>query len=174
MGWTAGSRWCVRLEAAFVLALGCAAPVADTDPPERCDGDPSVEIGTGITAFEPLEELAELEIVFGQQGGYHLPGAVRTCNLADGMHEIHFVAVDEESGLVVTDVRYARLTRPDGRCCAYVADIVGYLYVPGETYLDPSEFLDGNVVALTMTITDPEGHVATGSLRIVARDPHVR
>ncbi len=93
-------RVLVLLYAASLIALsvGCD-PVPDDDDgtsiedcPEEllfqatvCDeiycGEPIVRVGTGITAFEPVEEGQEVPIWYGSQGGYHLDITVEMMNM---------------------------------------------------------------------------------------------
>ncbi|MEZ4322027.1 MAG: hypothetical protein R3F61_31435 [Myxococcota bacterium] len=43
--------------------------------------DPSLDIGYGWNAFTPAEDGQEVELVYGQQGGFHIELAVATTEL---------------------------------------------------------------------------------------------
>lgn len=58
----------------FVLAAPDPGPPT---APGVVTGEPWVELGTGVTAFESLEEEARLELVAGFQGGWHVDVAIR-------------------------------------------------------------------------------------------------
>ena len=80
------------------LSVGCE-PVPDDDDvtsiedcpedqlyyAEACDqtycGEPKVHVGTGVTAFEAVEENEQVPIWYGSQGGYHLDITVEMLNL---------------------------------------------------------------------------------------------
>jgi len=46
-------------------------------PSEAVWGDPWLELGTGVTGFEPLDDGDDIELVAGPQGGWHLDAALR-------------------------------------------------------------------------------------------------
>lgn len=57
-----------------LLFLGCGDP-APADAGPRADGassDVRVELGSGTSAFETIPEAAELELISGPQGGWHV------------------------------------------------------------------------------------------------------
>ncbi|MCB9625376.1 MAG: hypothetical protein H6723_18830 [Sandaracinus sp.] len=45
-------------------------------------GTDPLAIGTGITDYEPIDDGAELSIVMGAQGGYHVDLTFRACGIA--------------------------------------------------------------------------------------------
>lgn len=160
VAWLVGFSWLVP------GGPGCDGGSVDTGN-AGCPPGVSAEIGTGTEGFEPIPEGGTLEIVRGPQGGYHLLGAFRGCGLTEGSLILRFEAVETESGDVVTDVTYTRQSRPDGSCCLYVADLYGYLSLPGTGYYgDPAQALDGKRLAITMTVSDPEG-VEVSATRVV-------
>ncbi len=55
---------------------GTAGPSPPIDVPDTPD-TLSVEVGTGVAAFEPLVDGGEVELVFGPQGGFHVWTGVR-------------------------------------------------------------------------------------------------
>ena len=48
-----------------------------TGSSEAVWGDPWLELGTGVTEFEPLDDGDDIELVAGAQGGWHLDAALR-------------------------------------------------------------------------------------------------
>lgn len=84
--------------AALLFASGC--------PPETCrPGDtPTLTLGTGIDAFEPMSDPAELPLIYGPQGGVHLDLALRATYL--DLSELWDVQLRGTlDGQVVADVR---------------------------------------------------------------------
>ncbi|MBA2319815.1 MAG: hypothetical protein H0V89_01560 [Deltaproteobacteria bacterium] len=146
-----------------LLLAGCPAK------PDIPCGD-VVAVGTGVAAFEALDD--ELRMVLGNQGGYHLPLAARVCTL-DEPGLIHILAEIEGTGEIVTDTSGERLWLDDGDCCAVVLDLIGFLESPGTdtgyTRFDPAD-LAGQVVRITLTITDGGGetHVDTARVTVLA------
>lgn len=58
---------------AVLLIPGCTPGDDDVVDTSACeDGDPSLLVGTGFSAFEPTEPGATLSLIHGPQGGYHL------------------------------------------------------------------------------------------------------
>ena len=48
--------------------------------------EPSLTLGTGLTAFQPLEDGDEVALIYGPQGGWHVDVALRTTGIdADGL-----------------------------------------------------------------------------------------
>jgi hypothetical protein len=57
----------------FLLCAGCSHGNAEEDAGPIDAGMPRVELGTGSTGFVPIPETgAELELVAGPQGGFHV------------------------------------------------------------------------------------------------------
>ena len=91
---------------AFVLCIGCGTsnPGTDAGPPPFDAGTaaPSVELGTGVSAFEAIPETgAELELVRGPQGGHHVFLTARFRGLNPEGMTLTFTAVDTATGSVV-------------------------------------------------------------------------
>ena len=74
---------------------------ASTDPPRT---DPWMEIGTGVTEFEPLTEGQEIPIVQGPQGGYHVWGGLQGFNFEPDNAEISYLLIID--GETVADALY--------------------------------------------------------------------
>jgi hypothetical protein len=56
-----------------------APPPADggTDAGTSATAPPPLEVGTGLSGFEPVSDGQSLEVIFGPQGGYHVWAAIR-------------------------------------------------------------------------------------------------
>lgn len=73
------------------LSLACAITSCGAQPEQSdaaidADETPSLEIGTGLEAYEPLpDEAPTLEIVHGPQGGYHIYLSMRVVGLEPEM-----------------------------------------------------------------------------------------
>ncbi|MSP59975.1 MAG: hypothetical protein EXR72_06475 [Myxococcales bacterium] len=57
---------------ALIGLLAACGPAPHTYP-----GPPEVTLGTGVTTFVPVGEGADVPIIMGIQGGYHIWGSVR-------------------------------------------------------------------------------------------------
>lgn len=155
----------------LLLLLACAPTPApdDSAPPAALE----VQIGTGATAWEPLEALDPLTMVHGPQGGWHLLGSVWVHNW-DGEAEVHFTVTTEE-GVRVADNLYRVFLYLDGQGGGQFPGMYAYLSVAelaqGEADTPP-ELLAGQPLTLHMDVGAPGG--ASGSHTLVvtaALDP---
>lgn len=70
---------------AAILIAAAARSMACSGASEGPDaGPPSIELGTGTRAFEPLVDGEDIFVVQGPQGGYHLVGSMRASNVDGG------------------------------------------------------------------------------------------
>jgi hypothetical protein len=62
-----------------LLAVALLAASGGCGPriPSSYPGPPEVVLGTGVTSFVPVADGAEVPLVYGIQGGYHIWGSVR-------------------------------------------------------------------------------------------------
>lgn len=135
-----------------------------------------VEVGTGERSFEPLAEGAEVVMVHGPQGGWHMLGSARLTGLGEVVR-IHYTITDLDSGVVVSDNNYrvALLMEDDG-VRGYYPGMYGYLDVAalesGE--LDtPPELLAGHRVRMRMevegeAVDGEEPATASGEIEVTA------
>lgn len=81
-------------------------------------GLPTVEVGSGATEFEPLEDGDEVDIWFGSQGGYHIDFAAEMTALCPivYLHATLWLDPGDGSDLVevVDDERHVEAIRTDG------------------------------------------------------------
>ena len=109
--------------------LGCGDPSGTDAGVDAASRAPRVEMGTGTSTFEPIPETgAELELVRGPQGGYHVFVAARLYDLEPEGLRLFLSAVDTSTaGSVGTDAEF-RLVRsrvqPEGDHFVRVGDFL--------------------------------------------------
>jgi len=181
----------MRLSAAHLTAFlaACAArtPVDPDDsgttlpPPPTgeidtgCTSTPAtVEVGTGAKAFEPLADGADVTMVHGPQGGWHVLARARVANTLDVVaiaSPIDALAYDSE----VSWNRYVVKLQPEAACTGAYAGMYGYLDVQRIAAGDldtPPELLAGTDLLLTLVVEDTDGRTATDTRTVVAQlDP---
>ncbi|MBX2800796.1 MAG: hypothetical protein KTR31_24150 [Myxococcales bacterium] len=126
-------------------------PTGDTGTPApTCSA--SVQLGTGIDAFEPLSAGDPLVMVFGPQGGYHLPLAVRACDLGKVARTV-VVATPVGGTERVVDVTLDHLWWPESECCGVLLDLHGFLFLDSDPDWSPP-VLDGTRVHVAIEVDD--------------------
>lgn len=130
--------------------------------PTGCFADaPSIEVGTGADAFEPLDPGAPVVMVHGPQGGWHLLGSVRTHNMEDVVR-IQFVVTVASSGEEVANnsLYVQTLPDPDDPCVGVYPGMYAYLVVDhladGEADTPP-ELLAYETLVFTAVVSDASG-----------------
>jgi hypothetical protein len=63
--------------AALLLAAAATLPACGPHVPASYPGPPDVTLGTGYDQFVPVDDGADVPIIMGLQGGYHIWGSVR-------------------------------------------------------------------------------------------------
>ena len=151
------------------LILGTACSGMGEDPPL---GDISVELGTGSSSFEPLQDGDDIYITQGPQGGYHFFGSARIKGLIPGTHDD---LADPDNP--TTEFRIFRGNqRVDGNIANYVQ---GYEPVPGSDLsemhsriviidIEHDSELDGDEVRFEVTVTDADGVSASDERTLTA------
>jgi hypothetical protein len=139
------------------IALDAAGP----------DAGPVLELGTGLEGFEPLGTPAEVELVHGPQGGYHLTMAMRAWQLVPVALRWQVYRVDDARLLadLPLDARPGSFV-PTGGALVRAGELV-ILDVLGPTEIVDREVrIDANVRAAT-------GEMAARSVtvRVVDREP---
>jgi hypothetical protein len=165
-----------------LLAAGCSGDDGtDKSPPTRetatvATGDtgledtstalvcePDVHIGTGEQAYAPIDD--ELTIVSGPQGGWHVLGAARICDLGPTA-TVQFEATRLSDGLIVG--RSGPVTKPLiplDSCCYGVSDVFTYLNIDGEAR--PDLVLEGELVRFEVVVTLPDTSTRSDSVDTV-------
>lgn len=140
-------------------------PGADTDTgtnPACFTDDPTAEIGTGETAFEPLTDGQTVYMQHGAQGGEHILGSLRVWHMSQ-IVTVHYTITRDDNGTVVSDqtFRVAMIEEPD---CAYMyPGMYGYLGLTSEY----TQSLQNAHVTLQMDATDSDGRTASDSIGVV-------
>jgi hypothetical protein len=70
--------------AGLLLLVACSGKPDEGEDTSIPDLPPQIEIGTGETEFEPLEDGDTIYIVYGPQGGYHFNGSLRVQGIDAG------------------------------------------------------------------------------------------
>lgn len=143
--------------------LGCAE--GSTDP---CESEiaPTLEVGTGEVAFEPLETGGELRFIAGPQGGYHVfvsliatgitPG---TGSLAEPDDPVVTVDLSSSDKALSTFVDRRRPFAPSGEGL----ELVGQLVVLDHP--EPPVF-DGEPAALGAVVEDRCGRMVSDTVEV--------
>ncbi|HHO51761.1 MAG TPA: hypothetical protein ENK18_13015 [Deltaproteobacteria bacterium] len=175
MGWGAIGLSCVSGDPPPIASISPpgSTPTGDTaTPPATCaTAEAELQVGTGVDTFQLLEDLDEVELVFGPQGGYHITIAVRACHMASPL-TLHIEIFDELSSVAVSDVGYLAATLDVGDCCGERVDMPGFLdtsAVPGIGDQDPGSYLDGKEVSIVLSATDELGNEASDTVQVIAR-----
>ena len=151
-----------------LLLLSCTASDdsgqgADTGTDPACFADePTAEIGTGETDFEPVAEGQTVYMQHGAQGGEHILGSIRLWHMSQ-IVTVHYTITREDDGSVVSDqtFRVAMIEEPD---CAYMyPGMYGYLGLTSEY----TQSLQNAHVTLKMDATDSDGRAASDSVGVV-------
>lgn len=142
------------------------ATTTDADP---ClpPGEPTLEIGIGLSGFEPIEPGGAFPLIHGPQGGYHLEIGLHATNLAeDATGLFRGEIVGRVEGMPDDAVAYPYL---DLRCVREYRESYGTLLVfPDPANITP-DFLDGKEVEIEVKVTDADGtEVTTTSTYVIA------
>ncbi len=142
------------------------------DAAELPDGPPTVEIGTGMFAFEPLVAGQELDLIAGPQGGYHfiLHARMRGMKAGDPRrldgpeNPTTLFAVEDASGRRVDIVEVRNLGYEDSE------EPMGWKALPSgrivRVYNNEVDALYGELVTLIVEVRDIDGRSASNSIQI--------
>lgn len=141
-------KWCAAI-VLLSLASGCSSET--TEP----DGVRAFELGTGSWRFEPIEDGAQLDMVHGAQGGWHVWLAFRVDGIDD--EDLLFVTTETQLG---DESRAPHVTRT--RVPFEAPDIEGHRVFVGWTEIldDPSCML-GAPLRVKATLELPDGSTLT-------------
>ena len=151
---------------ALVAAPGCSGG----SKPQADAGPPSLQIGTGSSMFEPLQDGDNIFIVQGPQGGYHFFGSLRARNINPGNAE----DLSDPANPTTTFEAYVNGARVDAMASTYrqgleirggVAEMIGRTVILD--ILDDSE-LDGAMVRFVVSIEDADGVMLSDERDLVA------
>lgn len=139
----------VALALAFALASTALAGCSHDGPAEL-----QLQLGTGVDAFEPLSDGAEVPLVMGTQGGWHMWVAVRAQGVKRQSAEIR----------ITTHPADAARPRQSG---AYIVDLVpseqpaSYQITGLTAIVSYPECLIGREVELSVELTDRTGRTVS-------------
>lgn len=159
--------WITLLACTDGVAVDSAASVADGCVPGP---SPTLVIGTGDQAFEPMP--AEVELIHGPQGGYHVFVSFEAQHLDGGA-----VVGSEVEGtiggvIVATTAPWLELRcNPDTLTQQAWGTLL--IYSDGQVGALTPEEIDGQPTDITATLTDATGNSATGTARTIIVDPLV-
>jgi len=144
--------------------VACPNP-SESDKACNDGGDPTLEIGTGETAFVPLDgELPDLELVHGPQGGYHLLLGFEATNM-DGDHFFSIAATGSIDGeLLAVSERWTSLS-----CDTERKKLHGYNFFL--IYDAEPEDLHDQVTDIAVSLRDNDAKQASAELRARIVDP---
>ena len=156
---------------ALLLLLACRG--ASLDSGGAGDDAARVAVGTGNVAREVLSEGAQVTMVHGPQGGWHMLGSVRTWGM-DPLIDIHFtIRALEQDDALISDGLYHVKSVPDaldGSAFCFPG-MYGFLAVESlaQAPLDtPPELLSWQRVAMRMDVTDALGRAAWDEVEVIA------
>ncbi len=140
--------------------------VVDEDP---CvpPGDPTLEIGLGLSGFEPLPEGEPFPLIHGPQGGYHLEVGLRATNLVQDAGFLQAVMIARVDGMTEDAVSYPYV---DLRCVRDYRESYGSLLVFPDPAVNTPDFLDGKEVEIEVSVTDDAGTVVVTTSTYVIQD----
>ncbi|WP_437809720.1 hypothetical protein [Sorangium sp. So ce1078] len=160
------------------VAGGCSA--ADVDPrrlepysaswkadaePDICKpsggGEPVVVVGEGQADYFSLEDLDEVQVEAGPQGGYHIFVAIRLKNLRQSGSITVVSGLVPELGYAIEPLKVIfTLDQDEGGFCK----LAGLRFrLDGERTIDE---LLGKVVDVEVTVTDTDGDTGTGRRKV--------
>ena len=146
-------------------ATGDDDDTTDEDPCEP-PGQATLEIGLGLSGYEPLEDGDPFPLIHGPQGGYHLEVGLLATNLAiDGL--VNGEIIGRVDGMDPDATSYPRL---DLRCVNTHRESYGTLLVFPDAQTYTPDFLDGKTVEIEATVTDSDGTVVTTLATFVIED----
>ncbi len=150
--------------AALLVALGCLGGCGQSETPGPCDavtGPASVELGTGVDAFEPIADGMTLPIQCGGQGGFHVWGAFRAHGF--DLTNVHVVFNHVIDGAQMGGAAFDFDVAPtDGERYGLTA------FLGANQGVDVSGLaLDGKQDTFSVTVSDQCGNSASDSRTIV-------
>jgi hypothetical protein len=145
------SRLAVLVAAGAALAIvfaGCGSP-EPIDWPEEA----SLELGTGSWRFEPIEDGAEVNLVRGAQGGWHIWLSLRTAGVMANTVTLNLHTELPEAETTAHDVNSETPVSLDPPNADGERLLVGWPHI----LPDPGCFV-GQTVVLTALVSDDAGH----------------
>lgn len=147
------------LAAARVLAVGALLATASCAP----GPPPTVEVGTGVLAFESVPDGADLPIICGSQGGQHIWTSVRAVGAGTRLRSLS-IRIERPDGTRVCGQNFPPIGLiPDGDA-ASLTGLICFI-------ADPAA-IDGQTLRLHAELEDEWWRRASDARTIVARAPN--
>ena len=167
----------VRLFLCLCLAFGaCGDDDSDDDaldmsePRDLAGAEPRVDIGTGVTTFVPIADGADVELVNGPQGGWHVDVTLRLYDVNPQELTMRIEGYDVASGMPVgvpiERILTERRVQPEADHWLRLGDQLIFA-IEG-----PEEVTDTDV-RIEVRITTPEGATATAEkvVHVIDEEP---
>ncbi|MCB9673490.1 MAG: hypothetical protein H6737_00145 [Alphaproteobacteria bacterium] len=140
----------------FLALLACNDPCS-------AGNDPTMDIGWGFDRYNPASEGEEVDLVYGQQGGFHVDLAVSTTELdmSDLVSGTFTGRLDGES--VAEAQPWFSLVCEDDAQQSWGIRLIFWELLPPD--------LDGQTIEVEGTVRDARGTEATGSKSFLVNDP---
>lgn len=158
----------MRRCAGLLLLVGCAdgdpADTGDAPAVAGCDpgAEPTLVLGTGDVAFEPV--IDHVELVHGPQGGYHVYLGFEATHLDTSEFALAFVEGTIGGEVVARTQPYLDLRcNPETGTQQSWGTLLIYPLTPAE--------LDGQETVITATVTDVTDREVSATLTTTIDDP---
>lgn len=119
-----------------------------------------------MDGFEPVADGEALTLVFGPQGGFHVPLAVLACG-GLGPATTHATAERVDDGNRFVDVTLDHDWRYADPCCGALLDLKGYVFSDAPGFTPAS--LDGADVRLAVEVVDLAGTTLSDARTVTLR-----
>jgi len=143
----------------FLMLLACNDPCSP-------GSDPTVELGYGATDYQPAEPGQVVDLIYGQQGGFHLELAVATTRL-QGDELVSAVLSGSIDGEPVAAAQPWLELSCDPESRTQQAAGVRLILLPD--VLPPD--VDGQPLDVEVTVRDARGETASTTGQFVVNDP---
>lgn len=148
------------------------ASVDDTLVSETDAGGLRLELGTGDRTYEPLDELDDVTLWWGTQGGYHMLGGFKVCGMNE-YQKVDFNIVDESTGTKMVGEQgsgshFDQIALVDEQPgCHQMSGLLSRLTNISE--LESSvlhTFMLGRIVEFQLFVSDTDGNEASATKRL--------
>jgi hypothetical protein len=148
----------------LLLLLACAAPGKGGDDPCLPGDGPTLTVGTGELAFEPVAAGDTVELVHGPQGGFHTHVGL-SATFLDASATVAAVMTGSIDGEVLAEsAPYLTLRcNPETHALESWGTRLIWDALP--------EDLDGKPITVSVTLTDAAGTTLDASVDLLIEDP---
>lgn len=158
----------------LLLILFACDPTSEEACADAAAAGPALEVGTGETSFETLNDGDELQWVFGSQGGFHVWGSLRASGIVQAASDslddpdnplVSFVVLDGETEIA----GFHDLPHHFTAATAATLESLGDRLIFYET---DEAYLDGLAVVMHAEVVDACGTTLGGDINVVLKaDP---